>query len=79
MSFVKCPSCEKTVFLKDSGQCPHCGVTLETEAAPQPQATGDNSDTEFPRKSKASCAVVGMAAAVAIIGAVIFVIMVARG
>lgn len=79
MSFVKCPSCEKTVFLKDSRECPHCGVLLETEAAPQPQATGDNSDTESPQKPKASCAVAGIAAAMAIIGAVIFVIMAARG
>ncbi|MFO7627705.1 MAG: hypothetical protein R6V62_10625 [Candidatus Fermentibacteraceae bacterium] len=79
MSFVKCPSCEKTVFLKDSGQCPYCGATLEAESAPQPQASGDNRDTEFPQRSKLSCLVAGIAAAVALIGAVAFVIAAARG
>ena len=79
MSFVKCPSCEKTVFVNDSGQCPHCGVILEAEAAAQPQASGDNSATEFPQRSKMSCMVAGIAAAVALIGAVVFVIAVARG
>lgn len=78
MSFVKCPSCEKTVFLKDSGQCPHCGVILEAEAAAQPQASGDNSATEFPQRSKMSCLVAGIAAAVMIIGMAVFIMMIAR-
>lgn len=78
MSFAQCPSCGKTVFLKDSQECPNCGVIVETGAAAQPQTSDDNSAAEFPRKSGMSCAVAGMAAAVAIIGAVIFVIMAAR-
>lgn len=79
MSFVKCPSCEKTVFLKDSRQCPYCGVILEAEAAVLPQASGDNNDTEFPQRSKMSCVVAGIAAAVVLIGAVFFILTVARG
>ncbi len=79
MSFEKCPSCEKTVFVKDSGQCPHCGVILEAEAAAQPQASGDNRDTEFPQRSKMSCLVAGMAAAIAIVGAAVFIMLAARG
>ncbi len=79
MSFVKCPSCEKTVFLKESKQCPYCGVILEAEGAPQPQASGDNEKTEFPQRSKMSCGVAAIAAALAIIGAAVFVIAAARG
>jgi len=67
------------VFLKDSGQCPHCGVILEAEAAAQPQASGDNRDTEFPQRSKMSCLVAGMAAAIAIVGAAVFIMLAARG
>jgi len=78
LSFVKCPSCEKTVYLKASQQCPHCGVMLEAEAAPQPHASGDNEKAEYPPKSKMSCLVAGIAAAVTLIGAMVFVIMVAR-
>jgi len=67
------------VFLKDSGQCPHCGVILEAEAAAQPQASGDNRDTEFPQRSKMSRLVAGMAAAIAIVGAAVFIMLAARG
>jgi hypothetical protein len=51
---------------------------LEAEAAPQPHASGDNEKAEYPPKSKMSCLVAGIAAAVTLIGAMVFVIMVAR-
>jgi len=79
VSFVKCVSCEKTVYLKDSRECPYCGVILEIEASPQPQASGDNEKTEFPQRSKMSCGVAAMAAALALIGVALFVISAGRG
>jgi len=54
-------------------------VILEAEAAAQPQASGDNRDTEFPQRSKMSCLVAGMAAAIAIVGAAVFIMLAARG
>jgi hypothetical protein len=53
-------------------------VILEADAAVQPQASGDNSATEFPQRSKMSCLVAGIAAAVMIIGMAVFIMMMAR-
>lgn len=76
MSFVTCPSCGKTAFIKDSGECPNCGVMLEagTEAGPAPSTGHGEHGTQ-----RISCLVAGIAAAVLIMGIAVFVVMAARG
>ncbi len=77
MSFAKCPSCEKIVFVSASKECPNCGVMLQAEELPIPQASGDNEKMEYPQRSRLSCIVAGIAAAIILMAGMVMIIAMA--
>lgn len=79
MSFATCPSCGKTSFVKETGECPYCGVILEAGPDSGPVPSGDHGVAGSPRNQRLSCLIAGIAATIAIIGAALFVVIAARG